>query len=159
MTTRRFRPASSWLLGASFLCGGALACGHSHAVGDTQAASPGDKSPRKEAEHDADRSHDEAKVPARVHSRDKAPPLATSPAGLLKPDAIADIQAKLVSRGRLAKSEESGKLDGPTHAALRSFQGENNLPATGMPDDLTVQKLGLRPDQVFRATPQGASSH
>lgn len=156
MTTRG-RSRLRWLLLALFLGGGELACGHSHAVGDTKAASPGDTSPRKEAEHDSSRSRHEANGAARAHTRDNAPPLATSPAGLLKPEAVAAIQEKLASRGRLSKSEESGKLDEPTHAALRTFQGDNNLPATGMPDDLTVQKLGLRSDQVFRATPQGAA--
>lgn len=147
---------------AAILGGGGLACTHSHAVGDTQAATPADASSGKAAKHEGasgvGRSHHrEANESTPSHPRADAPPLATSPAGLLKPEAVAAIQEKLVSRGRLAKSEESGKLDQPTHAALRTFQGENNLPATGMPDDLTIKKLGLRPDQVFRATAQGAA--
>jgi Putative peptidoglycan binding domain len=159
-STPSFSLLATFAAGAAILGGGGLACTHSHAVGDTQAETPADKSSGKAAKHEGasgvSRSRNEANESTRSHPRADAPPLATSPAGLLKPEAVTALQEKLVSRGRLAKSEESGKLDEPTHAALRTFQGENNLPATGMPDDLTVQKLGLRPDQVFRATPQGA---
>jgi len=44
-----------------------------------------------------------------------------------------------------------GSLDEPTRQGLQAFQKKNNLPATGMPDDLTVQKLGLGVEQIFRA--------
>lgn len=80
-------------------------------------------------------------------------PLATSPAGLLKPGAAEAIQKALVERGYLSSSEPSGKLDGATEKALRSFQDDHHLPATGMPDDFTVRKLGLEVSQVFKAAP------
>jgi len=80
-------------------------------------------------------------------------PLATSPAGLLKPGAAGDIQKALVERGHLASSSSSGELDAATQKALREFQEENHLPATGTPDDLTVRKLGLDVSKVFRTGP------
>jgi hypothetical protein len=79
-------------------------------------------------------------------------PLATSPAGLLKPHAVEDIQDRLETKGALPPDHRSGKLDGPTREALRKFQKDAGLPATGAPDDLTIQKLGLRPEDVFRAS-------
>jgi putative peptidoglycan binding protein len=37
-----------------------------------------------------------------------------------------------------------GTMDAKTQQALREFQAANNLPATGVLDDRTVQKLGVR---------------
>jgi peptidoglycan hydrolase-like protein with peptidoglycan-binding domain len=85
-------------------------------------------------------------------------PLATSPAGLLKPGAVQSIQKALADRGYLSSREQSGRgqageLDSATRKALRSFQEENHLPATGTPDDGTIRKLGLDAADVFKASP------
>jgi peptidoglycan hydrolase-like protein with peptidoglycan-binding domain len=62
------------------------------------------------------------------------------------------MQDKLMQRGYLGKGQLSGRIDGSTIKALRDFQRDRGLPATGIPDDLTVRKLGLRPEDVFRAS-------
>jgi len=140
-----------------FLLGAAAGgCAHTHTAGDSGAGTTANQRPesatKAEKEDSAGRPAHHAGVTVTSGTRADAPPLATSPAGLLKPDAIEAIQEKLASRGELSEKRESGTLDAPTRAALREFQRKNNLPATGMPDDLTVQKLGLDPGRVFRAT-------
>ncbi len=37
-----------------------------------------------------------------------------------------------------------GKMDAKTQQALRDFQKSNNLPATGVLDDRTAEKLGVK---------------
>jgi peptidoglycan hydrolase-like protein with peptidoglycan-binding domain len=134
----------------------ALGCAHTHTAGDRGSGTTAEGRPESPAKgekgNSADRPAHHAGATVTPGTRADAPPLATSPAGLLKPDAVEAIQEKLASRGDLSDKRESGKLDPPTREALREFQRKNNLPATGMPDDLTVQKLGLEPGQIFRAT-------
>jgi hypothetical protein len=125
-------------------------CAHTHSVGDHGSASTESGSARDDA--GADRPSGHVADPIHSAERDGAPPLATSPAALLEPRALRTVQEKLSSRGELSKDDESGKFDEPTRRALRSFQRKNGLPATGMPDDVTVQKLGLDPGQIFRST-------
>ncbi|MEO8213347.1 MAG: peptidoglycan-binding domain-containing protein [Myxococcales bacterium] len=130
----------------------AIACGHTHNVGDTTSNTtpPADE---KTAAHGPRGRPAVTKAGAMtVPGRDGAPPLATTPAGLLKPHAVESIQEKLASIGRLPEEHETGTLDGPTRQALREFQRSNNLPATGMPDDVTIQKLGLGTQEIFRAS-------
>jgi hypothetical protein len=85
-------------------------------------------------------------------SREQAEvPIASSPAGLLDPGAAKQIQEKLEDKGVLHEDHPSGELDGPTREALSRFQRDSNLPATGVPDDATVRKLGLDPEKIFKA--------
>jgi hypothetical protein len=148
--TGSFRRGASGLALALSLGGAALSgCGHTHTASDTSANAAADK---PAAKHPDDIS---AEAPGKAIRSENGAPLATSPAGLLKPEAVKAVQQKLASHGRLAEADESGKLDGPTRQALREFQRANNLPATGVPDDLTIQKLGLKPDQLTRAAPEG----
>jgi peptidoglycan hydrolase-like protein with peptidoglycan-binding domain len=143
------------LLTASLLGSGVLGCGHTHTASDTGAAPAAKKEDPPAKDKGPTRADHPTVVTLKSDARAGAPPLATSPVGLLKPEAVEAIQGKLASRGDLAKDDRSGKLDDPTRKALRAFQRANNLPATGMPDDLTVKKLGLDPGEVFRATPRG----
>jgi len=137
------------LVFALSLGGAALSgCGHTHTASDTSANAAADK---PAAKHRDDIS---AEAPGKTIRSENGPPLATSPAGLLRPEAVKRLQQKLVSHGQLAEADQSGKLDGPTHKALREFQRANNMPATGMPDDLTIQKLGLKPAELTRAEPK-----
>jgi hypothetical protein len=145
-----FRRAASAIALALSLGGATVAgCGHTHTASDT--------GPKKAADEPVAKHRDDlsAEGPGKTLHSENGAPLATSPAGLLKPEAVKELQGKLVSHGQLAEADQSGKLDGPTHQALRDFQRANNLPATGMPDDLTIQKLGLKPDQLTRAAPKG----
>jgi len=75
--------------------------------------------------------------------------LSTSPEALLKPGALARIQEKLAHEGTL-KGEPSGKMDAATKKGLEDFQRDHDLPATGIADDATVGRLGLKPSDVFR---------
>ncbi|HZL16619.1 MAG TPA: peptidoglycan-binding domain-containing protein [Polyangia bacterium] len=138
-------PAATLALALVFAAGVGAGCAHTHTVTDTGASKPADK---PAAKHRDDISAD---APGRTIRAKSGTPLATSPAGLLEPEAVKEIQKKLVSHGQLAEAAESGKLDGPTEKALRQFQHANNMPATGMPDDLTIQKLGLKPTELTRA--------
>ena len=70
----------------------------------------------------------------------------------MKPGALETIQEKLAHAGAL-KGDPSGKMDAATQKALVQFQRDHNLPATGVPDDATVGRLGLKPSDVFRAGP------
>lgn len=78
-------------------------------------------------------------------------PVAASPAGLLKPGAAEKIEEKLVAKGLLERDKRSGKLGGATSTALRRFQRDANIAETGVPDHETIRRLGLSPDDVFRA--------
>lgn len=93
------------------------------------------------------------KVKRTVSTKDGTP-LATDPARLLEPGAIEKIQHQLESAGKLGEAHANGELDPPTRAALRAFQSANELPATGIPDDATVGKLGFSPGQIFRDAPR-----
>ncbi len=84
-----------------------------------------------------------------------SPPLPASPSGLLREGGAASIQDRLMAHGYLHRDTRTDELDGPTEKALRDFQRDNGLPATGIPDDLTVKKLGLSPKDLFRASPTG----
>lgn len=75
-------------------------------------------------------------------------PLAADPLGLLNPGAEQQIHDKL-SAGGFMKDNPNG----PTQAALRRFQAEHDLPATGAADHETIRRLGLNPDDLFRKAP------
>jgi len=59
------------------------------------------------------------------------------------------IQEKLAGVGLLHEDPPSGELDTQTLEAIRQFQCDSDLPATGLPDDATVRQLGLDPRDVF----------
>jgi peptidoglycan hydrolase-like protein with peptidoglycan-binding domain len=50
-----------------------------------------------------------------------------------------------------------GKLDERTQQALRDFQKQNNLPATGVLDEKTADKLGIVRDSGSPISPGGRS--
>lgn len=66
-------------------------------------------------------------------------PVASSPSGLLKPGAEQKV------RDALGVKAGGGSL----RSALKKFQKEHDLPATGILDQRTVEQLGLDPDDVF----------
>jgi hypothetical protein len=105
-------------------------CGHAHAT--------------DAARSDQEQSKEHPKSKAADQSAHHAVPIATAPEGLLKPGAEDKIRDKLVSGGFM---EEGG---GSVHTGLLRFQREHDLPATGDPDEATLRKLGLDPDQLLR---------
>lgn len=64
--------------------------------------------------------------------------VSTTPQGLLEPGAMDKVRDKL----GVAKGES-------VQTAIRRFQREHDLPATGMLDHETVERLGLSPDEIF----------
>ncbi len=149
------------------LIGLAMRCSHTSSVQhEGKTAASDEKSERKPTAKEGGGSHDQGHAKrgdtdhgAKGDTDNSAkgsgasPSLPTSPAGLLQPGAIAAMQDKLVGRGYLGSSDRSEKLDGRTEKALRDFQRDQGLPATGTPDDVTVQKLGLSPRDIFRGRP------
>lgn len=73
-------------------------------------------------------------------------PVATSAQGLLKPGAEDKVRAALgMKQGDRSMRNE-----------IRRFQRQNNLPATGMLDQTTIEKLGLDPDEIFEEEEEAA---
>jgi peptidoglycan hydrolase-like protein with peptidoglycan-binding domain len=91
------------------------------------------------------------KADAEPESAKDGPPLATGPEGLMTEGSVEKIQDRLRERDLLKGDTSSGRWDEPTRTALRAFQRDNGLPATGTPDDVTLGKLGLKPGDIFRA--------
>ena len=130
----------------------AIACSHTHAVSDQPSPSDSTRTDGGAADKHAAQSQPAAELhqtKLRSASRKDAPVLATSPTGLLRPEAVRRLQEKLSAKGFLDPAHASDALDGPTEKALRAFQHENNMPATGLPDDATVRKLDLDPKKIF----------
>ena len=131
-----------------------LSCGHTHSVKQQGSEASSAREGERKAGAKSEES-DRGTSGKSSQGAERAPLLATSPAGLLQPGAIAALQDKLVDRGYLDKSARSDKLDDRTEKALRDFQRDQGLPATGTPDDATVKKLGLSLQDVFRSAPSG----
>jgi peptidoglycan hydrolase-like protein with peptidoglycan-binding domain len=143
----------------------AAACGHTRTVDDKgqatteapaeNASPPHDRdaparhrpTPVASANHDGDQD--------RATARADGPALTTSPAALLKPGALKAIQERLARDGVLSSDQATGEPNTATTNALVRFQRGHNLPATGTPDDATVRKLGLQPNDVFRSRAGG----
>ncbi len=83
-----------------------------------------------------------------VPPRGEHPRVPASPKALLAEGEIRKIQDALADRGYLA-SRERGKLDAATTAAIRKFQKDQSLAGTGFPDRLTLQMLGLDPEEAY----------
>jgi hypothetical protein len=101
--------------------------------------------------HDTGASRAHSPAPGWTSAARESPPLPTSPAGLLEPEAARKIQQHLVRDGLLGVEQATGEMNAATHAALARFQRAHDLPATGDPDAETVHRLGLAPADVFRS--------
>jgi hypothetical protein len=77
-----------------------------------------------------------------------AVPVATRPEALLAPGAEEKIRERLVANGYLA--DDAKPSVGAMRDSIRRFQRAQDLPATGVPDHETVERLGLDPDETFR---------
>lgn len=133
-------------------------CGHTRRADDTPVAAEKEgedsapkRAPARKEKTTADEPRKKAASPSKESSED-GPPLATGPEGLMTEGGVAKIQDRLRERELLKGDTSSGHWDEPTRTAMREFQRDNGLPATGMPDDVTVGKLGLKPGDVFRST-------
>ena len=85
-----------------------------------------------------------------VHERPAGarPRVPASPKALLAEGEIGKIQDALARRGYL-EQHRPGALDDPTTKAIRRFQKDEGLAETGFPDRLTLQELGLDPEEAY----------
>jgi hypothetical protein len=60
------------------------------------------------------------------------------------------VTGALADRGLLARPSGGDTLDDAASAALRRFQADEGLAATGFPDRETLRRLGLSPAEVYR---------
>ena len=121
------------------------ACGHARS---TEAPEPARARPGHEA--NASPAHEPARGAPRVERDAKTGiPVAPSRVALLEPGAVKAIQERLMHRGELDRRRATDELDAETRAALSRFQRDQGLPATGDPDQTTIEKLGLRVGDVF----------
>lgn len=108
---------------------------------------------RKERrEGSADGGPEEAKAHEQegVRPRPEAPRVPATPEGLLGGEAVREVQRALVDRGLLGGHRE-GDLDEATSAAVRKFQRQQGLAATGMPDRETLRALGVSAEEAYGA--------
>ncbi len=89
-----------------------------------------------------------------VPPRGEHPRVPSSPKALLAPGEIGKIQDALAERGLLT-SHRPGALDDATARAIRKFQRDEGLADTGFPDRLTLQKLGLDPEEAYGKVREG----
>lgn len=62
----------------------------------------------------------------------------------LSPQRTIEIQRALIQSGYLNR-EPTGKWDDATRQAMKRYQADNRLPATGLPEARSLMKLGLGP--------------
>ncbi|HET6439148.1 MAG TPA: peptidoglycan-binding domain-containing protein [Anaeromyxobacter sp.] len=77
-----------------------------------------------------------------------------SPEALLGRDDVRKMQEALSSRGLLG-AHRNGELDEATQGALRRFQTQQGLAATGMPDRETLRHLGVPVEEAYGPEPGG----
>jgi peptidoglycan hydrolase-like protein with peptidoglycan-binding domain len=135
----RARPGALALAAA---LGAALAgCGGVRRVPDAE-PEPGAASGKAKVEQ-PDRPSDRG-----VEPKGDRPRIPAAPEALLAEGAIGDLQAALASRGLLGEHRR-GELDDATSRALRRFQEQEGLAATGFPDRETLSRLGVEPDRAY----------
>lgn len=123
----------------------------SDADGEGRSASPSSGGTGRSNADDG-KDSGESGTPPRTSERkgDTPVPIASSPERLLQPGAVTSIRDKLEANGYVREPGSGDDLDGSTRDAIRAFQRDRDLPATGVPDDETIRKLGLDPARVFR---------
>ncbi len=138
--------ARSSLLGVRVRCCAAvslalaLACAGRKAAEPVGAGAAGEERPRAESPD----SPEEKGVPP----KGERPRVPASPEALLAPGAVTEIQRSLAEEGLLGAHRE-GELDAATSAAVRRFQEQQGLAATGMPDRETLRRLGIDPEAAY----------
>jgi peptidoglycan hydrolase-like protein with peptidoglycan-binding domain len=84
-------------------------------------------------------------------------PVPATPQSLLADGAARRIQEALRDRGYL-DAVRGDELDEATSAALRQFQSDEGLAATGFPDRETVRQLNVDPTEVYRDREDAAAA-
>jgi hypothetical protein len=104
---------------------------------------------RKVARVDAERSPEEPAEAREVPPDRGRPPVPATPAGLLAPGGAKRVQQALAAEGFLDGPRGGDEIDDRTASALRRFQQQRGLAATGFPDRETLRRLGLDPKDVY----------
>jgi peptidoglycan hydrolase-like protein with peptidoglycan-binding domain len=81
------------------------------------------------------------------------PPLPATPSSLVTAAAARQLKAELRTRGFLENPSPGPELDAATSDALRKFQQEEGLAATGFPDQETLRRLNIDASEAYRAAP------
>jgi peptidoglycan hydrolase-like protein with peptidoglycan-binding domain len=102
----------------------------------------------RESERKAEEAPEEGGSGAGLPPEPGRPRIPASPQALLGEGAVGELQRALAGRG-LLRGHREGALDGPTAAALRRFQAERGLAATGFPDRETLKDLGIDPEGAY----------
>lgn len=113
----------------------------------------GHKEQRKEST-DGGPEHAKAEKQEGVKPRPDAPRVPATPEGLIGADAVREVQRALAHRGLLGAHRE-GDLDVPTSAAVKKFQEQQGLAATGMPDRETLRALGVSAERAYGTASDG----
>jgi peptidoglycan hydrolase-like protein with peptidoglycan-binding domain len=104
---------------------------------------------QREREQQEKPSQEDGRGGPEVKAGPARPPVPAAPQTLLAEGAARRIQEALARRGYL-EAPRSDALDDATAGALRRFQREEGLAATGFPDRETVRRLGIDPTEVYR---------
>ncbi len=155
---KKFSSTLAGLAGCALLL---VACGHTTAVTDNPSErekTTDDKATKPAAKPAAKQSSptgNKSKTAGNKNEAD-AVPVASSASQMLEEGALKDLQRKLQKEGMLAEGDKhvTGKWDAASEQALRRFQRDNDLPATGMPDRASAGALGLDPDELFKRAAQ-----
>jgi peptidoglycan hydrolase-like protein with peptidoglycan-binding domain len=75
--------------------------------------------------------------------------MAMTPAALLKPGAVRQLQEALNNHG--IEAPENGAFDQATQKSLIEFQRKAKIAQTGLPDRETLKQLGLDADAIYRS--------
>lgn len=151
---RLFIAALVLVLGAS--CAQVRRIGRGDRDAEEEKARAGERTPRTSAEPARDTPKTSAE-PARdtgqpaEHGR---PPLPATPSSLVTAGAVRQLKEALQSRGFLKKPSPGPEIDAETSGALRKFQQEEGLAATGFPDQETLRRLDIDAAEAYRAAPE-----
>jgi peptidoglycan hydrolase-like protein with peptidoglycan-binding domain len=130
-------------LGAS--CAQVRRIGNGDGDAEEEKARAGERAPKTTAEPARDKGQ-----PAE-HGR---PPLPATPSSLVTAGAVRQLKEALQSRGFLKSPSPGPEIDAETSNALRKFQQEEGLAATGFPDQETLRRLDIDAAEAYRAAPE-----
>jgi peptidoglycan hydrolase-like protein with peptidoglycan-binding domain len=80
--------------------------------------------------------------------------LPATPSSLVTADAARQLKEELRNRGYLEKPSQGPDLDAATSNAIRKFQQEEGIAATGFPDQETLRRLDIDASSAYRSAPE-----
>lgn len=149
-----------WL--AAVLAAAVAGCAQVRRVGDEDHGRGGEKAgdgqpstsaapPRHEGQPSGSAAPPRDKGQPAEHGR---PPLPATPSSLVTSGAARQLKEELRNRGYLKAQSSGPELDAATSDALRRFQQEEGLAATGFPDRETLRRLNVDAKSAYRSAPE-----